>query len=432
MSMRAVACSLLLAGWLGAPTPAWAETIGRNRPAQALTAERIATLPAAERRVWAEYLRRSQAQMHADRASLAAELRGSPAPPPPLAVRGGEGAMPLDRDAAWYGSPEARRMAATIMSFQTPAGGWSKNQNRAGAPRLPGQRYANDAETMNPDPRNFDAPRDRFWTFVGTLDNGATHTEMRFLARVAAQAPGPSGDAYRASFLRGVRYLLDAQLPNGCWPQNWPLEGGFHDAATFNDNATAEAATLLGEVGEGAPNFRFVPAATRKEAAASARKAVDCILRAQVVVNGRRTAWPQQADPLTLQPTSARNYEPRSLASAESAEVLIFLMRQPRPSAAIRAAVADGIAWLNSKAIYGQAFKMTERGRLLVPEAGAGPLWSRNYDIVSGKPIFGDVDQSIHDDVSEISLERRNGYSWYTPAPQKAIERFEVWSRGGS
>ena len=42
---------------------------------------------------------------------------------------------------------------------------------------------------------SFDAPHDRFWTYVGTLDNGATSTEMRFLGRVQSQLPGKDGDA---------------------------------------------------------------------------------------------------------------------------------------------------------------------------------------------------------------------------------------------
>ena len=53
-------------------------------------------------------------------------------------------------------------------------------------------------------PANFDAPADRFWTFVGTLDNNATWSEMRFLAKVAAHAPGPEGDAWRAAVIKGV------------------------------------------------------------------------------------------------------------------------------------------------------------------------------------------------------------------------------------
>ena len=98
---------------------------------------------------------------------------------------------------------EALRVADNIVSYQTPAGGWSKNQDRS-LVRLPGQRFSNDAETMEQNPANFDAPADRFWTFVGTLDNNSTWTEMRYLAKVAAQAPGREGDAWRASVIKGV------------------------------------------------------------------------------------------------------------------------------------------------------------------------------------------------------------------------------------
>jgi len=59
---------------------------------------------------------------------------------------------------------------------------------------------------------------------------------------------------------------------------------------------------------------------------------------------------------------------------------------------------------------------------------GAGPIWSRYYEIGSNRPIFGDRDKSIHDDVNEISLERRNGYSWYNAGPKAALDRFVEWN----
>jgi len=40
-------------------------------------------------------------------------------------------------------------------------------------------------------------------------------------------------------------YLLAAQFPNGGWPQVWPLEGGYHDAITYNDNAVIESPETL-------------------------------------------------------------------------------------------------------------------------------------------------------------------------------------------
>lgn len=417
---------LTLAMALALAAPAHGAVIGANTPAPEVGMARLNELPAAQRAAWADYIARSDRQRRLDQETLAAELGpGEAAPPPPLP---GGGRMPRQRDAAWYGSPEARAIADTIVSFQTPSGGWSKNQDRTGPRRLPGQHYANDAETMETGTANFDAPRDRHWTFVGTLDNGATTGEMRFLARVQARLPGKEGDAYRASIVKAIGYLLMAQYPNGGWPQVYPLEGGFHDGITFNDNAVAEAAMILEDVAEGRADFAFVAQDLRRQAGAASVRAIRPILDAQVVVDGRKTVWPQQVDAITLQPISARNYEMRSLASAESTEVLLFLMRQPAQTPEIRAAVDAGVQWLKAHAIHGKAFTKVndEEGRKLVDKPGAGPIWSRNYDIRSGKPIFGDRDKSIHDDVNGISKGRRNGYAWYTPMPQKALDAYQA------
>ncbi|MGQ2991415.1 pectate lyase [Brevundimonas sp.] len=411
-----------------APSRTTAGVIRLNTPAVGLTADRIGALPDAERGAWADYLARSQAQMKADRDALAAELpAGATPPPPPQAVGGNEHNLPLDRPAEWYATAEARAVADATVSFQTPAGGWSKNQDRRIA-RLPGQRFSNDAETMEQNPANFDAPADRFWTFVGTLDNDATWSEMRFLAKVAAHAPGPEGDAWRASVIKGVHYLLNAQYPNGGWPQIWPLEGGFHDSITFNDNAVANAAMVLRDVAHGTEGFDFVPADLEVRAAEATRKAIDVILAAQVRYGGRVMGWPQQVEPMRLTPTSARNYEPRSVASGETTDILMFLMGETDPSPQVQAAIRSGAAWLEATRVYDKSFEMTDDGRKLIDKPGAGPIWSRNYDIVTGQPIFGDKDQTIHDDVNGISVGRRNGYSWWIGSPQKALDAYATWS----
>lgn len=406
------------------PGAAFAAVIGHNAPAPELSAARIAQLPAPQRPAWQAYFERSNRQMAFDRATLVRELQpGDPVPPPPVA---GKMNAPLDREPGWYASDDAARIAATILSFQTPSGGWSKNQDRRGPKRLPGQRWSNNAETMTVGSGSFDEPRDRFWTFVGTLDNDATHSEIRFLALVNQQRPK---DEYRAAIVKGVLYLLTAQYPNGGWPQNYPLEGGFHDGITFNDEAVTEAATLLQEVADAKPEFAFVPAPLRHRARAAAARAVDLILAAQVKVDGHPTLWPQQIDALTLAPISARNYEPPGLASAESAGVLLFLMRQPRPTPAMKTAIESGIAWLQAHALRDHAFTMTPDGRKLVPQPGAGPLWARVYDVATGRPIFGDWGKTIHDDVNEISKGRRNGYTWWGTWPQKALEAYPRWKQ---
>ena len=409
-----------------------ASVIGTSKPAESITAERIAQLPAKDRAAWAAYLDRSQKQMLADRAALAAE-RTPGAPVPPLPQEGfAARSMPLDRDAAWYGTAEAHHLADVIVSFQTPAGGWSKNLDFSGERRAQGQSYAPDNLNKHPGPDDFDTPRDPTWNYVGTLDNDATTTELRFLARVARATITPDGDLYRVSLRKGIHYLLAAQFPNGGWPQVWPLQGGYHDAITYNDNAVSQAAELMTDVSAGTGKYSFLPPDLRQQAAASADRALDCILRTQIIVNGKRTAWAQQIDAITLQPVSARNYEPAALSSGESADLLLYLMRLPRPSGEVAAAIRDGITWLNSTAIYGQQWvggRNPPSGRHLEPKPDAGPIWARFYSISTNKQIFGDRDKTIHDDVTEISLERRNGYAWYSTGPQQALEAYKGWRR---
>ena len=130
--------------------PVYSAVIGISKPAESITAERIATLPAKDRAGWMTYLERSQKQMQTDRNALAAE-RTPGAPEPPMPKEGFSArTMPLDRDAAWYGTPEARHVADVIVSFQTPAGGWSKNLDMSGAVRAPGQSYTPDNLSRHP------------------------------------------------------------------------------------------------------------------------------------------------------------------------------------------------------------------------------------------------------------------------------------------
>lgn len=412
-----------------------AKVIGTNVVAESLTADRIEKFaPKQDRAAWLAYLHRSEEQMKVDRATLAAELKpGQPAPPQPEESRGGFGqGMSLRHEPAYYGTAPARHIADVIVSFQTPAGGWSKNMSFSGALRLPGQPYAANNLNRFPDPTDFDKPRDPNWNYVGTLDNDCTNTELHFLARVQALTPGKDGDAYRASFIKGIHYLLAAQYPNGGFPQVYPLEGGYHDAITFNDNAVSESAETLSDVAEAKPGYDFVPADLRKDASAAVDKALQCILASQVVIDGKRTIWPQQEDPLTLAAVSARNYEPGALAASESADLLEYLMSLPHPSKALIASVQAGVNWLREHEIFGYEYTGgwgSSEGRRLVAKEGAGPIWARYYSIPGQKPIFGDRDKTLHDDVNELSLERRNGYAWYSGGEQKTIDDYAAWAK---
>ena len=409
---------------------AFAAVIGTSTPAPPLTTERIAALPRAQQAAWKEYLDRSMRQMAADRAALAAEMKRAGlarplVPPSGFSAR----SLPLNRPAEWYGSADARRVADIVISFQTPAGGWSKNLNLSDHARRPGEHFAGNNLSRFPTPGDFDAPRDPEWAYVGTLDNDATNTELRFLAKVAGAVTDDAASPYRASALRGIEYLLAAQYPNGGWPQVWPLQGGYHDAITINDDAMTNTLEVLRDVAAGEAPFAFAGPELRKRARVAEDKGIACLLACQVKAHGRLTVWGQQHDMLTLEPVAARNYEPAAQSSSESATVLVFLMSLSKPDKAEVAAVEAGVAWIKKNAIYGKDYTRGPNGRQLVDAPGAGPIWARFYEIGSDRPIFGDRDKTIHDTVAEISLERRNGYSWYNGAAKAALDRYAEWSK---
>ena len=43
------------------------------------------------------------------------------------------------------------------------------------------------------------------------------------------------------------------------------------------------------------------------------------------------------------------------------------------------------------------------------------------------RPLFGDRDKTIHDDVMEISKERRKGYRWFSDRPSRALQEYHRW-----
>ncbi len=408
--------------------------LGTNPPAQPLTMGRVTALPVQAQSVWRTYLEVSAKQAQADREFFATETRSNAASIPPPPAENGRKRLPLDQTPAWYRAPEGQRVADIVLSFQTPAGGWSKNLDLTIRPRLPGEPFNGERASIPPGIPELDRWRNAAWNYVGTFDNGATTTQLRFLARiVAATRSAPDSPRVRA-FLHGMNYILAAQFPNGGWPQVWPLQGGYHDAITYNDDAMIRVLELLAEAAEGADDFGFVPEATRSRAAEAVRKGIECILVTQVVVNGKHTVWGQQHDALTLQPTSARNYEMPAQAAGESARILTFLMSRPNPDDRMVSAIHAAAAWFEKTGLRDVAFRAVgDEGRLLVPTRGARPLWARFYEIGSDRPIFGDRDRTLHDSVGEISRERRDGYAWFTEAPERPLRalRARLRSRKG-
>jgi PelA/Pel-15E family pectate lyase len=421
-----------------------ATVIGTNVIAQPVTLERIATLPSGQQKAWRNYLAQSEKQKQIDKATLQAEMKAANVTESKQAPEGRNASglyLTPARTADWYTSADAVRIGTNVVSYQLADGGWSKNIDMTTHPRQPGDRYDTDNLNRYPDPEDFDKPVDEHWHYLATLDNDSTTTQIIFLAHVtsALLAAHRAADAapFQAAVLRGVQYLLASEYPNGGWPQVWPLEGGYHDAITINDDAMLHAIEVLHDAADPTGDFAYLPPTVRRRAAAGADRGMNCLLKLQIDENGPRTVWAQQYDALTLAPTSARNYEMASLASGESVTIVEYLMSLPQPTPAEIAAVHAAAAWFTKTEIFGFRYgsgdfrgdRNNPDGRRLVAVAGAGPIWSRYYQIGTDKPIFGDRDKTIHDGVNEISRERRNGYSWYNAEGVALLSDYKTWAQ---
>lgn len=317
----------------------------------------------------------------------------------------------LPRDAKWLAGEQGRAIAENLLLYQYPSGGWPKNIDMA--------KSLTSAERAELEERAHDD---------ATIDNGATTTQIKFLARayVATQEP-----RYRAAAERGIDYLLAAQYPNGGWPQYFPLRKGYYTHITFNDDAMVKVLEVLKAVGEGSEPFSWVDDARREKARVAVTHGVDCILKCQILQSGKLTAWCAQHDETTFAPAWARKFEPPSIASRESATIVSFLMSLPRPSPEIVRAVDAAVAWFEKTPVHGIRWieKPTATGmeRFAEKDPAAPDTWARFYELGTDRPIFMGRDSVVHYDVNEIEPERRNGYGWYSEQPRSVLKAYRSW-----
>ena len=347
----------------------------------------------------------------------AAAQTGDEAPAAPIRWR-----EALKQKPEWYASAEALRVADNLLLYQRDVGGWPKNidmaapideKRRAELLRLKGSTGNEEA---------------------ATIDNGATYTQLEYLARVYA---AQKQERHREAFFKGLDYLFAAQYENGGWPQYYPLRKGYYTHITYNDDAMAGVLELLRDVARRRPEYAFIDDARRLKAERAVGRGVECILKTQVKVNGRLTVWGAQHDEVTFAPAPARRFEPVSLASKESVSITRFLMSVERPDPRVVEAVESAVAWFNASKLNGirwveKVDKARPGGfeRTVVKDPQAPPIWARFYELGTNRPVFEGRDNVVRYDVSEIEPERRNGYGWYTDEPNKLLNKdYPNWQK---
>ena len=321
---------------------------------------------------------------------------------------------------AWYGSDEAKMVADSVLKYQTEIGGWPKNSG-----------FHNGKVNQE------EMARVKSSGIGATFDNGATLTEMMFLAKIYSKI---KDERYRASFMKAFEYILKAQYPNGGWPQFFPPRPSksvaYSAHITYNDDAMVHVMTFLRDIVNGKEIYSVFKISNemKTRAKASFEKGIDCILKTQILVKGTPTVWCAQHDEITLAPANARAYELASFSGAESIGITLLLMDIENPSKEIIKAVTGSVKWFETHKLEGirlNSFinKDGEKDLEVVKDDNGPVIWARFYDLETEQPYFCERDGIKRKTFAEMGYNRRNGYSWYTTAPEKIFKRFPEWAK---
>ncbi len=317
----------------------------------------------------------------------------------------------------WYSSKKAKEIADYVLLYQHTNGGWQKNIDMA-------KPLSNEEiQQLKKEKSNKKGT---------TIDNGATHTQLRYLAKVY-KATG--NETYKNSFLQGVDYLLEAQYENGGWPQFYPIKEGYYEHITYNDGAMIGVMELLRNIAKNNEPYRFMDNERKSKAQKAVDKGLKIILATQVKVDGKLTVWCAQHDKDDFSPAKARAYELPSLSGKESVDIVEYLLKLKNPSEEVKTSIRGAVDWFGANKIMGEKviWKQDEsllegHDRLVVEDPNGGTLWARFNEIGTNKPMFVGRDGVVKRHLNEIEQERRIGYSYIDNYAEKLLkEDYPEW-----
>lgn len=320
---------------------------------------------------------------------------------------------------SFFTTAEAKTIGDNVLLYQQTTGGWPKN--------IKMQEPLTDKEKA-------EVAKEKTNVNESTIDNGATTTELRYLARLYNAT---KDSRYLDGFNAGMEYLFRSQYANGGWPQFWPRPKGYYTHITYNDDAMVNVLKIMRDVVKGKQPFAFAADSIKAKAKTALDKGVDCILKTQVRQNGKLTVWCAQHDEHTLLPAKARAYELPSLSGQESDGIVLFLMSLSKPTPEMKQCIEAAVEWFRTSKMEGvkiENFTNAEgKSDLRMAKCAEGeqcePLWGRFYTLDTNRPFVCDRDGVIKYDLSEIGYERRNGYGWYNHDGLAVMKEYEEWKR---
>jgi PelA/Pel-15E family pectate lyase len=326
-------------------------------------------------------------------------------------------------DYARYQPRQVAEIADNLLLYQRDNGGWIENRDPA---RI--LDAAEKAAILAEKPQS-----------TGSFDNRNIYSQIEYLAA----AFGRTGRvAYRDAAARGLDYALARQIAGcGGWPHTVPGTSSYHRYITIADEVTSGLLRLLRKVSAGADPFDYLDPATRARAKAALDRGDECVLKLQIVQDGKLTGWAGQYDPQTLKPAQGRAFELPSIVSQETVEMLRYLMSIEKPGAAQIDAIESAVVWLRRSRIDGVRFEKVTLEKpvqyqyhvakfdyRLVDDANAPPLWARFYDLADNSVVLANRDSVRVKNLSDVHPERRSGYAWFGTWPAALLdEEYPAW-----
>ncbi len=326
-------------------------------------------------------------------------------------------------DYARYQPQQVTEIADNLLLYQRDNGGWIENRDPARILDATEKAalVAEKAESRS------------------SFDNRNIYSQIEYLAAAFEQT---RKGAYRDAAARGLDYALARQIAGcGGWPHTVPGTTSYHGYITIADEVTSGLLRLLRKISAGADPFGYVDAAARARTKAALDRGDECVLRLQIVQQGKLTGWAGQYDPRTLQPAQGRAFELPSIVSQETVEMLRYLMSIQQPSAAQVKSIESAVAWLRRSQINGvrlekvmlpkpiqYEYHVATFDYRLVDDANAPPLWARFYDLKDNSIVLANRDSVRVKEYSEVHPERRSGYHWFGTWPAALLnEEYPAW-----
>ncbi len=318
----------------------------------------------------------------------------------------------LNQFPGWYDTEEAHAIATNVLLWQRANGGWPENKDMINV-------SAADKKTIRKNRKAEDT----------NFDNGATYTQLRFLAKVYALN---NVGKYKKAFLEGLDYVLQAQYDNGGWPLYYPnftdynVDNSDHNPEgytrfiTFNDNAMVGVMDLLYDIAHQHEPFAFVDVERREKATQALEKGIACTLKTQLKAEGNLAGWCAQYDENTLEPRWGRHYEPPVLCSHETSRIVQFLMRIENPSPEVVNAIQHATKWMNEVKIRSTMVLESSGEEVESSDEDEAFTWAHYYEMDRSEPVFAN-DDMMYDTYVAIPDDMRGTHFWYSDLPQQLL-----------